>query len=76
MEIKEFLMEYQRPHYGIDIANKKGTIVVSPSDGVVVLTEDDLYFSGGTIIISHGLGLTSSSYIYQKFLLRLVKKYI
>ena len=50
----------KRPHYGIDIANKKGTIVVSPSDGVVVLSEDDLYFSGGTIIISHGLGLTSS----------------
>ena len=50
----------KRPHYGIDIANKKGTIVVSPSDGIVVLTEDDLYFSGGTIIISHGLGLTSS----------------
>ena len=50
----------KRPHYGIDIANKKGTIVVSPSDGIVVLSEDDLYFSGGTIIISHGLGLTSS----------------
>ena len=50
----------KRPHYGIDIANKEGTIIVSPSDGVVVLAEDDLYFSGGTIIISHGLGLTSS----------------
>ena len=50
----------KRPHYGIDIANKKGTIIVSPSDGVVVLAENDLYFSGGTIIISHGLGLTSS----------------
>ena len=50
----------KRPHYGIDIANKKGTIIVSPSDGIVVLAQDDLYFSGGTIIISHGLGLTSS----------------
>ena len=50
----------KRPHYGIDIANKKGTVIVSPSDGVIVLAEDDLYFSGGTIIISHGYGLTSS----------------
>ena len=29
--VKEFLMSTKRPHYGIDIANKKGTIVVSPS---------------------------------------------
>ncbi len=50
----------KRPHYGIDIANKRGTIIVSPSDGVIVLSETDLYFSGGTIIISHGMGLTSS----------------
>ena len=50
----------KRPHYGIDIANKKGTLILSPSDGVIVLSEKDLYFSGGTIIISHGLGLTSS----------------
>ena len=50
----------KRPHYGIDIANKEGTEIVSPSDGVIVLAEKDLFFSGGTIIISHGLGLTSS----------------
>ena len=50
----------KRPHYGIDIANKIGTPILSPSDGIVVLVEKDLYFSGGTIIISHGRGLTSS----------------
>ena len=50
----------RRPHYGIDIANKKGTIILSPSDGVIVLAENDLYFSGGTIVISHGMGITSS----------------
>ena len=50
----------KRPHYGIDIANKIGTPILAPSDGVIVLVEKDLYFSGGTIIISHGRGLTSS----------------
>ncbi len=50
----------KRPHYGIDIANKEGTEISSPSDGVIVLAEKDLFFSGGTIIISHGMGLTSS----------------
>ena len=50
----------KRPHYGIDIANKTGTPILAPSDGVVVLVEKNLYFSGGTIIISHGRGLTSS----------------
>ena len=50
----------KRPHYGIDIANIEGTEVISPSDGIIVLAEKDLFFSGGTIIISHGMGLTSS----------------
>ncbi len=50
----------KRPHYGIDIANKLGSPILAPSDGVVVLVEQDLYFSGATIIISHGRGLTSS----------------
>ena len=43
----------KRPHYGIDIANKLGTPILAPSDGVVVLAEKNLYFSGGTVIISH-----------------------
>ena len=50
----------KRPHYGIDIANKEGSPIIAPSDGIVVLVEKDLYFSGATIIISHGNGLTSS----------------
>ena len=50
----------RRPHYGLDIANIKGTSVIATSDGIIVLAENDLYFSGGTVIISHGQGLTSS----------------
>jgi len=52
--------EPKRPHYGMDIANKAGTPVMAPAPGVVRLAEPDLYYSGGTIIIDHGLGLTST----------------
>ena len=52
--------EPRRPHYGIDIAAPEGTAVVAPSDGVVALAEDDLYYTGGTIILDHGHGLTSA----------------
>jgi murein DD-endopeptidase MepM/ murein hydrolase activator NlpD len=34
--------------------------VAAPADGVVTLAESDLYFSGGTLIMDHGLGLSST----------------
>ena len=49
-----------RPHYGLDVAAPTGTPVKAPASGWVRLAEDDLYYSGGTIIIDHGHGLTSS----------------
>ena len=48
------------PHYGIDIALPEGERVFAPMDGIVLFTHNDLYFSGGTIIIGHGQGLTTS----------------
>ena len=48
------------PHWGIDIAAPQGSPVLAPAGGEVVLAEDDLYYSGGTLIISHGAGLSSS----------------
>jgi murein DD-endopeptidase MepM/ murein hydrolase activator NlpD len=50
----------KQPHYGIDIAAPRGSLVVAPTGGVVALAEPDLYYSGGTIIIDHGHGLTSA----------------
>jgi murein DD-endopeptidase MepM/ murein hydrolase activator NlpD len=50
----------RRPHYGVDVAAKTGTPVVAPADAVVRLAEPDLYFSGGTLIMDHGHGLTST----------------
>ena len=45
------------PHYGIDIAAKLGTMIKSSGTGVVTMAEDDLYYTGGTIIMDHGLSL-------------------
>ena len=47
------------PHYGIDIAAKKGTKIKSSATGVVTMAEDDLYYTGGTIIMDHGHGIST-----------------
>lgn len=49
-----------RPHYGLDISGPKGRPVFAPAGGTIVLAEPDLYFSGGTIIVDHGMGLSST----------------
>jgi len=47
------------PHYGIDIAAKKGTPIKSSSKGVVTMAEKDLYYTGGTVIMDHGHGIST-----------------
>jgi murein DD-endopeptidase MepM/ murein hydrolase activator NlpD len=46
------------PHAGTDFQGATGTPIVAPNAGVVVLAEN-LYYSGNTVIIDHGLGLFS-----------------
>ena len=48
------------PHYGLDYAAPTGTVVKAPAAGIVRLAHDDLFYSGGTLIIDHGHGLSSS----------------
>lgn len=55
--------EPKRPHYGLDIANKTGTNVIAPASGTVSLVHNDMFYSGGTLIIDHGFGI-SSTYIH------------
>ena len=52
--------EPRRPHFGLDIANKTGSPVYAPISGTVVFAEPDLYYSGGTLILDHGHGVTST----------------
>ncbi len=49
-----------RPHFGVDVAVPTGTPVTAPAPGVVTLAEPDLFYSGGTIIIDHGMDVSSS----------------
>lgn len=48
------------PHYGVDVAVPTGTPVHAPAAGRVTLAEPDLFYSGGTVILDHGYGLSSS----------------
>lgn len=52
--------EPRQPHYGVDIAGPVGTPIMAPADGVVTLAHPDMYFSGATLIIDHGHGLSST----------------
>lgn len=50
----------KRPHYGLDIARPVGTPVRAPAAGVVKLAHPDMYYSGGTMIIDHGYGISTT----------------
>ena len=49
----------KKPHYGLDIAAPAGKKIFSPNNGVVTMSEKNMFFTGNTIIIDHGLGLIS-----------------
>lgn len=48
------------PHYGLDYAGKTGDPVKSPADGTILMFVPDMFYSGGTMIIDHGHGVSST----------------
>lgn len=59
-----------RPHFGVDVAAPVGTRVRAPADAVVTLAEPDLFFSGGTLIMDHGFGVSSTFMHLSRLLVR------
>ena len=54
------------PHYGLDFAAKEGTEVKAMLDGVVTMSEKDLFYTGGTLIFDHGHGISTLYMHMQK----------
>ncbi len=48
------------PHFGIDYAGDKGDPVKAPASGTVTMWVPDMFYSGGTMIIDHGHGISST----------------
>ncbi|MEQ8270825.1 M23 family metallopeptidase [Algiphilus sp.] len=54
----------RQPHYGLDIAAETGRPIRASAAGIVRLADTDLYYTGGTVIIDHGMGV-SSTYLHM-----------
>lgn len=54
----------KRPHFGTDIAAGEGVPIHAPLGSIVSMAEKDMYFTGGTVILDHGHGV-STSYLHM-----------
>lgn len=50
----------KNPHFGVDYAGQIGALVKAPASGTVLLWVPDMFYSGGTLVIDHGHGITSN----------------
>ncbi len=58
------------PHFGVDIAAPTGTPVKAPADGTVTMAHDNMFYSGGTLIVDHGHGLSTTYMHLHKILVK------
>ena len=47
------------PHYGLDFAEKTGTPIKAMNNGITTLAENDLFYTGATLIFDHGHGVST-----------------
>jgi murein DD-endopeptidase MepM/ murein hydrolase activator NlpD len=52
--------EPRAPHLGVDVAAPVGSPVMAAAPGTVALAHENMFFTGKTVVIDHGHGLTSS----------------
>ncbi len=62
--------EPRSPHFGVDLAVPHGTTIVAPADGVVSMAYPDMFFSGDTIVIDHGMGINTTYLHMSKMLVK------
>ena len=60
--------ELKWPHYGLDFAADEGAKIKAMLDGTVTLAENDLFYTGGTLIFDHGHGI-STLYMHMEKIL-------
>lgn len=48
------------PHSGTDVAAPAGTPLLAPAPGIVTFADPALYLTGGTVVIDHGQGVSST----------------
>ena len=58
------------PHYGLDFAQKKGTPIKAMNNGIVTLAEEDLFYTGATLIFDHGHGISTLYMHMQKIFVK------
>ena len=56
---RELNGKMRSPHKGLDIAAPAGTAIHAPLRGRIVLAKKDMFYTGNTVIVAHGGGLTS-----------------
>ncbi len=64
------------PHNGVDVAAPEGTPVGAAAAGVVALARRDMFYTGITVIIDHGHGLTSVYAHMSRLLVELGQKVV